>query len=454
MRPWMFAAFCIAFVLPGGAARAGNLIVNPDFTHDVAGWSLADPMSGTLVLDTSIGTLVAPSMRVAVAAGASAATARTDCMSIDAEYADFEVISHVRAGSSTGAVVLYAGTDCAQELGRATMMPVDPDAVWPWSGTGFHGYPLPNGTHAARVELTVSGEGGDANFDRIGFGPTDTVFGGIPLAQEGLTGAWYDPAASGQGFQFTIVPDAATGATSVFGAWYTFGLTPGGVDTQRWYSVQAVAPAGAREVEVAIYQNVGGTFDAPPTTTATRVGTAMLIFWSCTSAEFDYDLDDGRSGSIVIQSLLPSVGCSETQATPIPPADFGLSGAWYAPDTSGQGLMIDVDPIGSQVFGGWFTYAFAGSDDRGFEAQRWYSLQGARDISNPSVDLVIYSSTFGTFVAGGAGATEPVGTATLTYADCATATLDYAFDASFGGAEGHIDLTRVGPIPASCAIGN
>ena len=448
--PLRTLASCFAFAISSGSALAANLIVNPDFTHDTDGWSLVG--DGMLSLDSTIGTLVAPSMRVGIAPGSGAATAATGCMPIEAAAIDFSVAAHLTDGTAVGAVVLYEDTDCTHELDRVTTPTAVPSDFSPWYTVGFHGFPVPDDTHAARAELTVDGASEAAHFDRVAFGPTDTVFGGIPLAQEGLTGAWYDPAASGQGLQFSIVPDAATGATSVFGAWYTFGLIPGGVDTQRWYSMQAIAPAGAREVALTLYRSTGGTFDAPPATTATPVGTATLIFWSCTSAEFDYDLDDGRTGSIVIQSLLPSVACSETQA-PLPaPADFGLSGAWYEPDTSGQGLIVDVDPTSDQVFGGWFTYAFPGSASVGVAAQRWFSLQGAREAGSRSVDLVIYSVTFGTFVAGGAGSTEPVGTAVLTYADCASATLDYTFDPAFGGAAGHIDLVRLGRTPASCAI--
>ncbi|HKE48573.1 MAG TPA: hypothetical protein VKB52_10960 [Rhodanobacteraceae bacterium] len=448
----LLRTLALGFVLlcSGGSALAANLIVNPDFTHDTAAWSLVG--AGTMSLDPAIGVLVAPSMLVGIAAGSSAATVATDCMRIEAAAIDFHVATHLRDGSAVGIVVLYGNADCTHEIGRATTPTAVPSDFSPWYSVGFHGYPVPDGMRSARVELTVNGASDAANFDQIAFGPTDTVFGGIPLAQEGLTGAWYNPAASGQGFQFSIVPDAATGATSVFGAWYTFGLTPGGVDTQRWYSVQAVAPRGAREVQLTIYQNVGGTFDAPPSTTATRAGTAVLSFWSCTSGVFDYTLDDGRIGSIVIQSLLPSVGCSETQESPPPPGDFGLSGAWYEPATTGQGLIVNFDPVGNQVFGGWFTYAFTGSGETGVEAQRWFSLQGAHAQDSRSVDLVIYAVTFGTFVAGGAGSTEAVGTATLSYTDCTTATLDYAFDADFGGTEGHLDLVRLGPMPESCAI--
>jgi len=60
MRQRKLTPFALAILLSLKTAVAANLVVNPAFTHDLAGWSLADPSSGTLSLDRSVGMLVAP----------------------------------------------------------------------------------------------------------------------------------------------------------------------------------------------------------------------------------------------------------------------------------------------------------------------------------------------------------------------------------------------------------
>src|ERR1700752_3579093 len=72
----------------------------------------------------------------------------------------------------------------------------------------------------------------------VEFGPTGTPpADGIALAQEGLTGAWYNPLTSGQGFEFVVDTSATpNGNAGLFGAWDTFDIAPsGGPEKQRWY---------------------------------------------------------------------------------------------------------------------------------------------------------------------------------------------------------------------------
>ena len=67
--------------------------------------------------------------------------------------------------------------------------------------------------------------------------------------------------------------------------------------------------------------------------------------------------------------------------------------------------------------------------------------------------MQIYETTGGVFDA--AGSTAPssaqVGTATLAFAGCSTATLSYAFTGGANGVRtGMLDLVRVGPMPPGC----
>lgn len=118
----------------------------------------------------------------------------------------------------------------------------------------------------------------------------------------------------------------------------------------------------------------------------------------------------------------------------------GLTGIWYNPATSGQGLQLSVFPDASgagqgKLFGGWFTF-----DDVGH--QRWVTLQG--DLSTPhggTFILGIYSSTDGRFGDSTPAATAPDGSATLTFYDCNNAALTYTYN---DGRTGTFPYLRLG----------
>jgi hypothetical protein len=99
---------------------------------------------------------------------------------------------------------------------------------------------------------------------------------------------------------------------------------------------------------------------------------------------------------------------------------FGWTGAWYNPSTSGQGIMLYTIPgTGSDagtIFGGWFTFS---PDSPG--KNRWYSLQGPIDRSSKSAALTEFVTYQNSQYYGVAYA----GDALLTFSDCNHATLTY-----------------------------
>jgi hypothetical protein len=205
--------------------------------------------------------------------------------------------------------------------------------------------------------------------------------------------------------------------------------------------------------DLTIYQNLGGTFDAPPSTSAVPVGSGTLSFESCTSGAFTYAFDDGRTGTVPLQNLLPNVECVTTGEPANPPSDFGLSGAWYEPATGGQGFVININPVAAQVFVGWYTYAADG--DTSETGQRWFSAQGSYTVGSSTMELAVFESTGGTF---GSSDTEvttnPVGTAQISFSNCTMATFGYELTAGeLNGSTGLIDLTRLGVSPVSCDSG-
>ncbi|MFT3790586.1 MAG: DUF3500 domain-containing protein [Rudaea sp.] len=271
--------------------------------------------------------------------------------------------------------------------------------------------------------------------------------------QAGLTGTWYNPETSGQGFVFDVMPDyVATGQGTFFAAWYTFDTTAGGTDSERWYTLQGSVYQDASSTSLAILQGLGGSFVTKGITSATTVGSATLTFSSCTSGSLVYTFDDGRTGTIPLTRLTANVTCTTDDSTATN-SSFGLSGSFYTPATSGQGLLIDVNPNSAQAFFGWFTFAPDASSSLGAAGQRWFTGQGAYTSGASSISVDLYEVTGGVFDASDAVTSNTVGTATLTYTSCSALTLAYDFTGgSASGQSGSIALTRLGAAPPGCSL--
>jgi hypothetical protein len=253
-----------------------------------------------------------------------------------------------------------------------------------------------------------------------------------------------------------VFPDlVAPGTGYLSGGWFTFdSATSGAGDHNRWYSLGGNVRVSDAAAVMTIYQNTGGKFDAPPVTAAVQVGNASLSFSDCTTAQFSYTFTDGsgRSGSIPLVRLTPNVECTQA-GSPAAGGDFGLSGNYFNPATSGQGFVVEMNPLAEALFFGWYTYAVNGQA-LGVTGQRWYSGQASYTPGERSIALVLYETTGGLFDSAAPPAnTVPVGSGTLAFTTCDAATLSFSFTAgSNAGQSGNIALQRVGPTPADCAF--
>jgi secreted trypsin-like serine protease len=254
-----------------------------------------------------------------------------------------------------------------------------------------------------------------------------------PMTRE-LSGLWYQPETSGQGFYFEIRPEQSI----VFGGWYTYAGASTSSSTksavrQRWFTVSASYTPGQTSSTMTIYRNTGGNFDAPPITQGVAVGTATLTFQSCTSGRFDYEINlDGaaRTGSIPLTRLGSAQYCEQGWTPTFSLSQQGISpaldGAWYDPNTSGQGFQFAFLPQNGNLASlAWFTYdvngQFAGS-----EGQRWYTVSGTYTPGSAhAFNLPIYQNSGGNFDAAPITSAVQVGTATLSFSSCSTATLTY-----------------------------
>lgn len=277
---------------------------------------------------------------------------------------------------------------------------------------------------------------------------------GVNLNQHGLTGSWYKPSTSGQGAEIEIYKDLIAPGTGLLqGAWFTYDYTAaGGAASQRWYTFSGNVTTGQSSATFTIYQNVGGNFNALPVTSAVPVGSVVFSVTDCTHATMAYTFTDGsgRSGTIALVRLLPNVTCSTSSASATN-ADFGYSGNWYVSATSGQGIVLELNPNQPFVFFAWYTYAPNGQS-QGAAGQRWYTGQANYTPGARTLPMTLFETTGGLFdSAMPTPNTVPVGTATATFTSCNALRLSFAFSGgSSAGASGTINFTRVGPTPAGC----
>jgi len=150
---------------------------------------------------------------------------------------------------------------------------------------------------------------------------------------------------------------------------------------------------------------------------------------------------------IIAKKLIPtallglcSLGlvCLSTNAAAEEPPmliNYGLSGSWYEPATSGQGFVIDILPLNNLLAAYWFTYPVEGG------ARDWYLATG--DISGDSVELTIYQTGNGVFDEASMVETNAVGSASLEFSSCEAASWTYQIDTL--GLSGEVPLQRIAP---------
>jgi len=125
----------------------------------------------------------------------------------------------------------------------------------------------------------------------------------------------------------------------------------------------------------------------------------------------------------------------------------GLTGSWFQPATNGQGVELEVYPnlVGAGVGfvqGSWFTFDYTAAG--GASSQRWYTFGGNATGGQSTATFTLYQNVGGNFDAPPITTAVPVGTVTLTFTDCMTATLTFQFNDG-SGRSGTIQLVRLTP---------
>jgi hypothetical protein len=271
----------------------------------------------------------------------------------------------------------------------------------------------------------------------------------IPVANAGLSGAWFEPRTSGQGFYINVYP--AIG--QIWLGWFTYDTVDTSAQGRRWYTLQNATPFNGATTSLAltILQATGGQFNAPPSLGApTPVGSATLSFTSCSAATLDYQFNDGRNGTIPLTRLdVPYCHLN-------PSGDVNFTGLWHNPATSGQGMVFRVMPDSQKLVGAWFT--FDSNAVPGPAGQDWFTVDnGDPGFGQPpgspyntvtnNASFGILQNTGGIFNAPPTVPATLVGQGSVTFTSCTTATMSYSLS---DGRNGTIPLERVGPAVGSC----
>lgn len=156
------------------------------------------------------------------------------------------------------------------------------------------------------------------------------------------------------------------------------------------------------------------------------------------SGYMDFDsriyLESDRDYYFVAQPLIEA-DTGEFFYVLAPPAPFrinkALAGAWFNPQTNGQGMFIDVYDNSNQMFVGWYTYELSrpvdGTAQLGEPGHRWLTALGP--ISGNQASLDVYLARGGAFDSVSPPIDNPqtvVGSMDIEFTDCMTGTVDYA----------------------------
>jgi hypothetical protein len=227
----------------------------------------------------------------------------------------------------------------------------------------------------------------------------------------------------------------------MFISWFTYtDAASDNPNEQQWYTAQGNYSGNTAVLD--LFETLGGRFDDPQGVTTTQIGEVTLSFSDCDEGQMTYSFDgEGLLGEFPLLRVIPGSGnvCeglsgNTTQAVDI---NAGMDGAWFDPNTSGQGFFIDShpDPAGGNfIFVSWFTY---GEDTA--SGQRWLTAQGSFEGSMAEID--VFETTGGSFDDPQEPGTTQVGTMSIDFTDCSNAQLSYSLPAD--PATGDIAITRV-----------
>jgi hypothetical protein len=239
-----------------------------------------------------------------------------------------------------------------------------------------------------------------------------------------LSGAWYDPARSGEGIVLEMLPSG-----KAIAVWFTYPAT-GGAGDQAWLIADSgVVEGNAIQFDL-VYRPQGGVFGDKFDASAVRRevwGTLRLEAAGCNAVRVRYSGANGFGNGERQYTRLTAIDeaqCSGARAVAASGARSaqGLrskSGAWYVPARSGEGWLLEELP-GDRVSIYWFTF-----DPQGNQA----FVTGVGQRNGNTMTFGELYRTRGTRFGDAFDASKvellPWGTLTMRFENCARVTVDY-----------------------------
>ena len=230
-------------------------------------------------------------------------------------------------------------------------------------------------------------------------------------------GLWWVPngAENGWGLNF------AHHADQVYATWYTYDTS----GKAWWLSMLAArtTPTG-NTYAGKIYIDVGPSFNNyTGTALAIAVGDGTLTFSDADNGSFSYDMNGVVQTKPIQRFDLvtgPQPVCVYSAATPNLAAATNYQDLWWVPNGAESGWGLNLAHQGDSIFATWYTY---GVDDNPLWLSALVKRQGASNVYTGQ----IYQSSGPRFDAYDATklVANPVGTATLSFADGNNATFGY-----------------------------
>lgn len=266
----------------------------------------------------------------------------------------------------------------------------------------------------------------------------------------GISGPWYSPERSGEGFVLGYLPDGR-----LIVNWVTFPAT-GEPGTQDWIVGEGGYIVGNRIRFDHMYRvfggTWGGTFD-PAAISRIVWGTLEFEFDDCNTGTFRYVGPESHgSGEHPMTRLatLEELDCAGNRAVTSTGgrAVEGLrsdSGAWYVPSRSGEGWFMQK-LSGNRLLVNWFTYDLSGN--RAYVVGLGFRQGNRVDIPDMYMPQ---GARFGEAFDPADVVRLPWGSLTITFSDCHNANFEYQSTVP-GYGNGDYEVTRLATLAGSPCI--